>query len=80
MLPKASLAGLSESAPAVTPVPDNGMLRLGFEAFEVTVSVPLTAPLAVGSKLMLKEVLWPAGRVRGVVIPLTLNSVLLEET
>jgi len=80
MLPKDSLAGLSESVPAVTPVPDNGMLRLGFEAFDVTESVPVTAPLAVGSKLTLNEVLWPAVSVRGVVTPLILNSVLLDDT
>jgi len=80
MLPNDSLVGFSDSCPAATPVPERGMLRVGFEAFDVTVSVPLTAPVAVGSKLTLKDALCPAPSVRGVVIPLILNSVRLDET
>ena len=47
-LPKARLVGFAVSVPCATPVPERGMLRLGFEPFEVTVTLPLADPLAVG--------------------------------
>ena len=56
------------------------MLRVGFEAFDVIVSVPLAGPVAVGSKLTLSEALWPAVSVSGVEIPLIVNSVLFTDT
>ena len=56
------------------------MLSVGFEAFDVIARVPLTGPVAVGSKLTLTEALWLGLSVTGVVIPLSLNSVLLTET
>jgi hypothetical protein len=55
------------------------MLSEGLEALDVTVTVPLAAPVAVGSKLTVSEALWPAFRVRGVVIPLTLKPAPLTE-
>jgi len=49
MLPKAMLVGLAESVPPVTvPVPDSGTVRVGFEALDEIVMLPLTVPAAVG--------------------------------
>ena len=55
------------------------MLRLGFEPLEVTLTVPLAAPLAVGEKSTVNEVLWPAFSVKGKDSPLKLNPVPLAE-
>ena len=40
-LPNAKLVGFAVSAPCVTPVPESGMLRLGFEPLEVTLTLLL---------------------------------------
>jgi hypothetical protein len=57
------------------PVPDSGIVKVGFGAFELTVTLPLAAPLDCGAKVTEKLVLWPAVSVFGVVIPLMLNPV-----
>ena len=49
------------------------MLRLGFEPLEVMVTLPLAAPLVVGEKSTVNDVLWPALNVKGKVSPLKLN-------
>ena len=49
------------------------MLKLGLPPFEVMLTLPLAAPLAVGVKTTLKEVLCPAVRVNGKDSPLRLN-------
>ncbi len=49
------------------------MLRLGFEPFEVMLTLPLAAPLVVGEKSTVNEVLWPAVNVKGKDRPLRLN-------
>jgi hypothetical protein len=72
-LPKLRLVGFEPSAPAATPVPVRGMVSVEFDAFEVMVTLPLTAPAAVGLNNTLKLALWPAVRVTGAVMPLTLN-------
>lgn len=69
------LEGFGDRLPCVTPVPDRGMLRLGLEPFEVTVTLPLAAPAAEGANLTENEVLCPAVSVRGNVNPLMLNPV-----
>ena len=79
-LPNASLVGLSESVPAATPAPDNGMLNEGFDAFEVTVTVPLALPALAGANLTEIDVVCPADNVNGVVIPLTENPLPLTES
>lgn len=56
-LSKLRLVGLADSAPWVMPVPDNPMVSVGFEPFEVIVTNPLADPLAVGAKETVKEVL-----------------------
>jgi len=59
----------------VTAVPLNEMARLGFEAFEVTVSVPGNVPADVGANFTVKVVLCPGVNVTGGVIPEMLNPV-----
>ena len=61
--------------PCVTPVPESGMLKLESEPLEVKLTLPLAAPLAVGLKSTVKDVLWPAVNVTGRVSPLKLNPV-----
>jgi hypothetical protein len=72
-LPNATVVGFAASAPGVTPVPESGMLKLGFEPFEVMLTLPLAAPLAVGPKSTVNEVLWPAVNVKGKDRPFRLN-------
>ena len=79
-LPNDSLVGLSVSVPGVTPVPVNGISRDGFDALEVTVTVPLALPALVGANFTDREVVCPADSVTGVVIPLTVNPLPLTET
>jgi hypothetical protein len=49
------------------------MLKLGFAPFEVMLTLPVAAPLEVGEKSTVNEVLWPAFSVKGNVSPLKLN-------
>jgi hypothetical protein len=72
-LPNARPVGLAVSVPCVTPVPESGMLKLGFDAFEVMLTLPLAAPLVVGEKSTVNDVLWPAVNVKGKDRPLKLN-------
>ena len=65
--------GFAVRVPWVTPVPESGMLKLGFDAFEVMLTLPLAAPLAVGEKSTVNDVLWPAVKVKGKDRPLKLN-------
>jgi len=48
---------------------------LGFEPLAVMLRLPLAAPLAVGEKSAVKDVLWPAVNVKGKDKPLKLNPV-----
>lgn len=66
------LAGFGERPPCVTPVPERGMLSVGLEPFEVMVTLPLTAPAAVGLNNTVNDVLWPALSVIGSDSPLRL--------
>ena len=78
-LPKARLVGFALSVPGVTPVPERGMLRLGLEPLEVMLTLPLAAPLTVGAKRTVNDVLCPAVSVKGRVSPLVLNPVPLAD-
>jgi hypothetical protein len=49
------------------------MLKLESEAVEVMFTLPLVAPLAVGLKSTVNDVLWPAASVNGRPRPLKLN-------
>lgn len=51
-LPKLMEAGLELSWPGeAAPVPDKETVRVGFEAFEVTVTVPVALPVEAGANL-----------------------------
>lgn len=79
--PKLSEDGLLLSCPAVAaPVPDNGMLRVEFEALEVTVTAPLALPVELGANFTVKFVLCPAVSVNDELIPLSVNPVPLIAT
>jgi hypothetical protein len=56
-------------------VPLKGIDKLGFDAFEVTVTVPGNVPADVGANVTVKVVLCPAVSVTGGVIPEMLNPV-----
>ena len=64
---------MAVSVPDATPVPDSGMLKVEFEPFDVMLTLPLAAPLAVGLKRTVKDVLWPAFNVKGKASPLSVN-------
>ena len=49
------------------------MLKLGFAPLDVIPTLPLAAPLVVGEKSTVKDVLWPAFSVKGNASPLRLN-------
>jgi hypothetical protein len=65
---------VSTAAPAVA-APLNGIPRLGFDASDVTVTVPLKLPADPGANFTVNVVLCPAVNVTGGVIPETLNPV-----
>lgn len=75
MLPKLRLVGLAPSAPAATPAPDKGTVRVGVVAFEVIVTLPLTLLADAGVNVIVKLALCPAVSVTGAVIPVKLNPV-----
>ena len=79
MLPKARLVGFAIKSPCVTAVPESGMLKVGFEPFEVMLTLPLAAPLVVGANSTVNDVLWPAVNVKGRASPLKLNPAPLAE-
>ena len=70
----ARVVGFAASAPGVAPVPDSGMLKFGFAPVEVIFTLPLAAPLAVGEKSTVNDVLWRAPNVSEGASPLTLNA------
>jgi len=75
-LPRGSVVGETLSCPvAAAPVPVRGMVRVGLEALEVTVTVPVALPVAVGVNVTLKVALWPEVSVTGAVMPLIVKPV-----
>src|ERR1700722_3901069 len=79
-LPKLKLVGFDPRAPAATPVPESGIVNEGFDAVEVTTTFPVALAAEAGVNFTLKVAPWPAVRVMGVVMPLTLNPVPLAAT
>jgi hypothetical protein len=51
------------------------MLKLEAEPVEVMLTLPLAAPLAVGLRSTVNDVLWPALNVKGNASPFRLNPV-----
>ena len=66
--------------PGEIPVPDNAIVSVGFDAFEVIVTAPLALPGDDGMKVTLKVTPCPAAIVTGALIPLRLNPVPLIPT
>ena len=58
-LPNANVAGVTDNWPGcgAVPVPDNVIVRVGFEALEVTFTFPLTVPAVCGVKATVKVAL-----------------------
>lgn len=79
-LPKLRFVGLDPRAPGVKPVPDRGMVSVGFDAFEVIVTLPVASPDDAGVKATVKGALCPADRVIGAVMPLRLKALPLIPT
>jgi hypothetical protein len=75
MFVKVRLVGDAVRVAGVTAVPVRGIDKLGFEAFEATVTVPLNVPADVGVKVTLNDALCPGVKVTGGVIPEILNPV-----
>jgi hypothetical protein len=59
----------------VVPVPESATTNGEFVALLTTVTVPTRLPAEAGVNVTLKEVVWPAARLNGSVIPLVLNPV-----
>ena len=59
----------------VTAVPLSGIDKLGLEALDVTVAVPVNVPADAGANFTVNVVLCPAANVTGTVIPEMLNPV-----
>jgi hypothetical protein len=75
MLVKVKLAGVAVSAPNGTPVPLRGTDKLGFDAFEVMDTLPVTLPVDEGESVTLNDMLCPGAKVSGALIPDKLNPV-----
>lgn len=74
-LPKFKLDGLAVSAPGATPLADKDIVSVGFDAFDVMVTVPLALPATWGANATENVVLCEGFSVTGVVIPLNVNPV-----
>jgi hypothetical protein len=64
-LPNDRLVGVGVSVPWATPVAVIGMLKLEFVPFEVTLTLPVAAPLAAGAKSTANDALCPGASVTG---------------
>ena len=73
--PKLRLVGFDPSVPCATPVPVTGIVRVGLDAVEVMVTLPLALAADWGANATLNVALCPAVRVSGVEIPLRLKPV-----
>lgn len=71
--PNVRLVGFPVIGPAEAPDPDSGMLRVGFDPLDVMVTLPVTAPGAVGWNETVKLALWPPVKVNGAVNPVVVN-------
>jgi hypothetical protein len=79
-LPKLRVVGFETRVPGEVPVPLRGIVKVGFDALELTMTLPLLAPLVNGVNETLNVALCPAVNVTGAEIPLTLNPVPLTAT
>ncbi len=73
-LPKFGVVGLTANWPVPVPVPDKAIVRVEFEAFEITERFPLALPLDFGAKVTLNVMLCPPDRLKGRFRPLKLKA------
>src|SRR5579863_384585 len=72
--PTPTVEGVTANCPAATvPLPVSGIVKVGFDAFEVMVRFPLTAPAEPGANETLNVALCPTARSTGAVIPVKLK-------
>lgn len=74
-LPRVAVVGETASVPVASPVPDKGTVSVLVAALEVRTKLPVSVPAAVGSNLTVKVTLCDASRVKGTVMPVSLNPV-----
>jgi hypothetical protein len=74
-LPKLTDAGETPNWPCAVPVPVCGIESVGFDAFELTVILPVALLAVCGAKVVLKVRLWFGVSVVGRLSPLMLNPV-----
>ena len=74
-LPKFNDDGETASVAGIVPLPERGIDKFGFGAFDVIDKEPLAEPLAVGVKVTVKLTLCPAVSVRGTVSPVKVKPV-----
>src|SRR5579863_768356 len=74
-LPKLKLVGDTANCPPAVPVPDRGIFKVGFDAFDAMAIFPLALPADCGVKMTLKVMLCPGVSVNGGLKPLTLKPV-----
>ena len=76
-LPTGIGLGVIVSCPVavLVPAPDSVMVKVGFDALEVMVTLPLAFPEVAGVNLTLKVAVCPAASVTGALIPLRVNPV-----
>jgi len=72
-VPKLRLAGFALNAPTDAPTPASVMVKVGFGASEVIVTLPLAAPVDVGPNVTVNVALCDTFNATGVDMPLTLN-------
>ena len=56
-LPKPSVVGFAPSVPCETPVPESAIFRVGFEAFETMLMLPLAPEAEAGVNVTVKVAL-----------------------
>ena len=71
-LPKLRLVAVAVSDPGVTPVPDSGTFKFGFDASLTIARSPFAGATVVGVKVTLKAVLCPGAKSSGRLSPLRL--------
>lgn len=70
--PKLRLDGVAVNAPSVTPEPESDQ-ESAAPALGVSVTDPVALPADRGANVTVKVALWPAARLKGAVIPLSVN-------
>lgn len=78
-LPNERLEGFGVRLPCVVPLPETGIVRLGFEPLDVMVTFPLIAPAFAGANATVNDALCPEFSVRGSDSPPTLNPAPLAD-